>query len=154
MREIREILFVPLVGTVLVLFSLAARDLVATGWPWLAYNIALAWVPLLLSLVAVRHPLLLAILGVPWLLFLPNAPYLLTDLVHLSPRREIPYWYDALVLGGTGALGMWLGVLSLKLVADALARFVAPAAGRALWLTVPPLVGLGIYLGRFLRWNS
>lgn len=150
----RQVMFAPLVGTTLVLFALAARDSMANGWPWLAFNLALAWVPLLLGWAATRHKLLMLLLGPAWLLFLPNAPYLLTDLVHLKPYRGVPFWFDAVLLGGTGALGLGIGAVSLRQVAEKVQEWLGDRAARAVWLGVPALVGFGMYLGRFLRWNS
>jgi uncharacterized membrane protein len=147
-------MFAPLVGTTLVLFALAARDTLASGWPWLAYNLALAWIPLLLGWAATRHRALMWVLGPVWLLFLPNAPYLLTDLVHLRQYKGVPMWFDAMLLGGTGALGLGMGVVSLRMVASAVQQWWGFYVSRLVWLGVPVLVGIGMYLGRFLRWNS
>jgi uncharacterized membrane protein len=147
-------MFAPLVGTTLVLFALAARDTMASGWPWLAYNLALAWIPLLVGWAATRNRASMWVLGPIWLLFLPNAPYLLTDLVHLRQYKGVPLWFDAMLLGGTGALGLGMGVVSLRMVAGAVQEWWGFVAARLVWLGVPGLVGLGMYLGRFLRWNS
>src|SRR5579875_1694663 len=70
--------------------------------PW---NLLLACVPYGVSLcvamlrrAAPRHSWLVAPLYVPWLLFLPNAPYLLTDFVHLQDKLTIQVWYDTAML--------------------------------------------------------
>jgi uncharacterized membrane protein len=144
----------PLLGSALVCVGLAARDWYGAGWPWLAFNLALAWVPLIFGAIASRHRTLLVLFGPLWLVFLPNAPYLLTDLVHLAPRPAVPLWFDIALLGGTGALGLAMGVISLRQVATAVAREASPGAGRALFVCVPMLAGFGIWIGRFLRWNS
>jgi uncharacterized membrane protein len=143
-----------LLGSALVLVALAARDRVGIGWPWLAFNLGLAWVPLILGWIASRHRILLALVGPIWLLFLPNAPYLLTDLVHLRARPPIPLWFDVALLGGVGALGVAMGALSLRQVSGAVERELGRGPAWALMLTAPMLVGFGMYLGRFLRWNS
>src|SRR5262245_33382879 len=75
-----------------------------TAYIWLGWNLILAWVPLLIALViARRHApgtrpswLLSGVLGAVWLAFLPNAPYLVTDLIHLRARGFVPIWYDAI----------------------------------------------------------
>jgi len=126
------------------------------GFQW---NLVLAWVPALLAVrlradvraggSAVR----LLPLALGWLLFLPNAPYLVTDVVHLR-YDDVTRYYDLpmfLVFSGTGLL---LGFLSLYVV-HALVR--GRFGERAGWLLVLPtlgLTGIGIYLGRALRWNS
>lgn len=89
-----------------------------------------------------------------WLLFLPNAPYILTDVIHLEESRGMPQWYDlALILSSAGA-GLFFCYLSLLDVQ----RFIARRFGaRRGWLVAASsllLCGFGIYLGRFLRWNS
>jgi uncharacterized membrane protein len=89
-----------------------------------------------------------------WLLFLPNAPYLVTDFVHLRPRPHVPLWYDIALLLSCAATGLLLGYVS---VAD-VQRWVAKRFGvLASWACAAAglmLSGFAIYLGRFLRWNS
>lgn len=93
-------------------------------------------------------------LFVLWLLFLPNAPYIVTDLVHVSPPAGILSWYDlGIVLSCAGA-GLLVGYLSLldmqRLVEDRFGNTVGwLVAGSALMLS-----GFGVYLGRAMRWNS
>ena len=89
-----------------------------------------------------------------WLLFLPNAPYLLTDLLHLSPQPSISRWYDMMVLLSCAGTGLLFGYLSLIDVHLTVEEHFGRVAG---WLTAVTslfLCGFGIYLGRFLRWNS
>lgn len=89
-----------------------------------------------------------------WLLFLPNAPYILTDVIHLEGSRGMPQWYDlALILSCAGA-GLFFCYLSLLDVQRFIARRFGAQCG---WLVAASsllLCGFGIYLGRFLRWNS
>ena len=93
-------------------------------------------------------------LGVVWLLFLPNAPYLLTDLVHLGPVREAPFWFDVLLLASFAINGLLLGFAALAMVQQVVVRRFGSRWGWALALGALGLCGYGIYLGRFLRWNS
>ena len=57
-----------------------------TLYAFLIWNLFLAWVPFVFSMAAYeldkrkRGGLLLLPLGIAWLLFFPNAPYLMTDL--------------------------------------------------------------------------
>lgn len=132
-------------------------DYVTLGW-----NLFLAWLPLLFALAAYnvykqRSRLSwLVVVGCAaiWLLFFPNAPYLLTDLVHLQSSRGVPFWYDLILVVAFAWTGLFLGLVSLYLM-QALVR--RAAGGPASWLfalAVSGLSGFGIYLGRFLRWNS
>lgn len=126
----------------------------------LIWNLFLAWIPFGLSiLIYDRHragagPLSLLPLGALWLLFLPNAPYIITDFKHLVPSPVVPLWVDVVVIAAPAWTGMLLGFLSLYLV-QSVVRSLAGA--RVAWVTAVAVLGLasfGIYLGRVLRWNS
>src|SRR3989442_1573733 len=79
---------------------------------YLPANLALAWIPLFFSFAVYGlyqrgthrgvHFWLCAFL---WLIFLPNAPYIVTDLIHLHPRPPVPIWIDMMTIvsfAGTG----------------------------------------------------
>ena len=125
---------------------------------FLVWNLILAWVPLGFAVAAYSRArrqvdALVWVLLVPWLLFFPNAPYLLTDFIHLG-EGPAPLWYDALMLSAFAWTGLLLGFVSVYLVQQVAARMLGPAAG---WLTAVGalgLSGLGIYLGRHVRLNS
>ena len=127
---------------------------------FLAWNLVLAWVPLLASSAAARRlgrgrwGWMGLLLLVVWLAFFPNAPYLLTDFVHLRQRRLVPLWYDIGLLGAFAWTGMLLAVTSLQQVH----QLVRKRHGRWVgWVTVAAaslLAGAGVFVGRFLRWNS
>jgi uncharacterized membrane protein len=147
-------------ATLLCLTALEVRML-WLGRPAFAYfvwNLFLAWVPLALQ--AVRGAWLelraLKWLAIPldaaWLLFLPNAPYLVTDLIHLRERAPVPMWFDVLIFLGFAATGCWLGLVSL----DAFLRRVPRGrAIRAVFAAaICGLCGYGVFLGRFYRFNS
>lgn len=126
---------------------------------FLIWNLILAWVPYILAQVFTAHDLrrhwfsALAILAV-WVLFLPNGPYIITDLLHLRQRIAIPFWYDVLLVSSYAWLGLLLTLLSVHQIHRKLTDHFAP---RKLWIALATLflsAGYGIYLGRFLRWNS
>lgn len=121
---------------------------------WLAYNLVLAWLPLAFAFVAARAPGRLAFLPAAlWLAFLPNAPYLVTDLIHVGDAGG-DVVLDAAAIGTAAAVGVVLGGLSLALMQ---ARVAVAAGTRAGWLFaygILALAGLGVYIGRVLRWNS
>ena len=134
-----------------------------TGSPFglfLAWNLVLAAVPLAVSTAIVRldgagaRPGVLVALGAVWLLFLPNAPYILTDLVHLAPRGAVPFWYDLAVLLSAAGTGLLAGYVSLADVQGVVARRLGEAAAWAVAVGVLFLSAFGVYLGRELRWNS
>jgi uncharacterized membrane protein len=121
-----------------------------------AWNLFLAAVPYGLARLSelVDRTSLLGLIWLFWLLFLPNAPYLVSDLIHLRPRAEVPYGYDLLVFLLCISTGLFLGGLSVVTAARRLGWSQwAPIHQRLSYLLFP-LSGFGIYLGRVLRWNS
>ena len=121
---------------------------------FLVWNLFLAWIPMIFAVgfAVVRRRVWLIPLGVGWLAFLPNAPYLVTDLVHL--REGYDLWRHILQYGFAAWTGIILGVVSLLLVHRRLGREFGPIFG---WLAVVCSVGLcaiGVVIGRFQRWNS
>ena len=89
-----------------------------------------------------------------WLLFLPNAPYIATDFVHLAPHPPIPLWYDIALILSCAATGLFLGFSSVAEVQAVITRRQGRTAGWAVAAFALVASGFGIYLGRFLRWNS
>ncbi|GAB3624858.1 hypothetical protein GCM10027418_29430 [Mariniluteicoccus endophyticus] len=164
---------VPPVGLVATVLALAAGSFVAVAsltlriartdeltFFFLAWNLFLAWLPFLLTLLllglhhARAHGLVLLAVGVPWLLLLPNAPYLMTDLVHVRPREGVPVWFDAGLVMAYAALGLLLGIASLMLVHRLVAARLGAVAGWAFAAVVLPLTVAGVWLGRVHRFNS
>jgi len=127
---------------------------------FLIWNLFLAGIPLVASTCLRvsrrwRLPLLIQVgcFGF-WLLFLPNAPYILTDLLHLTANSQVPAWFDLALLLSCAGTGLLLGYLSLIDVHDIVAEKLGQAVGWVLALSSLLLTGFAIYLGRFLRWNS
>jgi uncharacterized membrane protein len=89
-----------------------------------------------------------------WLLFLPNAPYILTDILHLPRASQAPPWYDLALLLSCSGTGLLMGYLSLIDVQGLVSKNLNPVLGWIFAVTTLLLSGFGIYLGRFLRWNS
>jgi uncharacterized membrane protein len=123
----------------------------------LLWNLFLAWLPLCFAFFAFRFRasrLCLLAFGFLWLLFLPNSPYLVTDLVHLKPRPPVPFWFDILLVQSFVLTGLLLGFLSLYLMHRLVSRSCGWRSGWVFTLVMIGLTGFGIYLGRFERWNS
>lgn len=125
----------------------------------LLWNLFLAALPLLWSsafqsAIARKSGVWASISLVLWILFLPNAPYLLTDLIHLEAKPNVPAWYILAMLLSCAATGTLIGYVSLMDVHAAIERRFGFYAGWLLALGSLMLCGFGIYLGRFLRWNS
>ena len=126
------------------------------------WNLFLAWLPMLCALFAYnlykRHSrlswLMVAGCTFVWLLFYPNAPYLLTDILHLQVRPDIPFWYDLLLVIAFAMSGALLGLVSLFLMQMLVQRAAGPVLGWLFALGVLGVSGFGIWLGRVERWNS
>jgi uncharacterized membrane protein len=138
------------------LWILRARWQGGHATAYLLWNLWLAWIPWLLgNVVATAQAGWAAAAVLPaWLVFLPNAPYLATDLLHLHPRPPIPVWFDALLYGAFAVAGCALGWTSLSKVRERAARDLGPVPAELALLGIALLSGFGVYLGRFGRWNS
>jgi uncharacterized membrane protein len=126
------------------------------------WNLFLAWIPFLLAfcvhMLSWRRGVLYFVLPVfivPWVVFFPNAQYLLTDLEHLNIDSIVaPLWYDVVLLVWFTWTGMLLGVAALNLMQDVVRRTFTRAVG---WIFVFVMAGCssaGVYIGRFIRLNS
>ncbi len=125
---------------------------------YLVYNLALAAIPLVVATLAIRmaprRPRMSWILLTVWLAFFPNAPYLLTDLIHLRERSDCPLWFDWLLFVSMAGAGWMIGMVSLAQVHHHLRARCSAMNANAAIVGVVALSAFGIYLGRFLRWNS
>jgi len=98
---------------------------------------------------------LIGLSAVAWLIFFPNAPYILTDFLHLGSMGDVsPGWYDVLMLFWFAWTGLLLGVVSLYLMQEMVAGRLGAAASWVFVVLAAVLGSIGIYLGHFLRWNS
>ena len=150
-----------LAGCMLSIAALALRvHRTHSAWfGFMAWNLVLAMVPYycarLLQMCWQRRRRVSALfvaIAFAWLVFFPNAPYVLTDVIHLGNDKL--WWYDLpLVMAFAGT--SWLaGLISLAMVDDVLVRATGSIAARTIVLATCWLSGLGVYLGRFLRFNS
>jgi uncharacterized membrane protein len=129
----------------------------AAGHAYLVWNLTLAWIPLLLAILLLasyarrRSALELIAIGAAWLLFLPNAPYLLTDFIHLGQAHRL---YDTILIASFALTGLALGFASLLLVQLVVTRAAGALLGWVTALGALFFASIGIYLGRVLRFNS
>lgn len=129
---------------------------------FLAWNLFLAIVPLILAVPLYKSYLEKKQLGalgagllILWLLFFPNAPYIITDLIHLAySNREFPIWFDALMIFSFAFSGVYAGFLSLLYVFKAISEYLKGIKTVVFTIAVFTLSSYGIYMGRILRWNS
>lgn len=153
-----------LLSSLFALALYAARGIYSGSWLIyrnLVWNLVLAWVPYAFSMLAAG--LFLTFSGqwwlvIPpaavWLAFFPNAPYIITDFFHLATRPGVPLWYDVLLLAAFSWTGVFLAIASLRTMQIITGAYLGRAASWFFVLLALSLSGLGIYLGRFGRWNS
>jgi len=150
-------------STFLVFFFFTGRVYLIqkVRYQFLIWNLFLAWLPYLFSLVVSAihqvRPRRWGVLLIPgglWLLFLPNAFYIVTDFIHLVNHPTIPIWYDAGLLAITSWTGIFLAVVSLYTLQRIVRDYFGNLFSWGFSLLVIGLNGYGVYLGRFLRWNS
>lgn len=128
----------------------------------LIWNLFLAWIPFILAyfthaLLWKRKGLYLvfSLTAFLWLIFYPNAPYMLTDLQDLARNSGgAPLWYDVIIIVWCSWTGMLLGVISLYLMQDLVIRRFGRVVGWAFVFVISGLSSFGIYIGRFVRLNS
>lgn len=127
---------------------------------FLGWNLFLAWIPYLCAIsiqksknIPNRKYLTYSLFGI-WILFLPNAPYILTDLFHLHFYPGIPLWYDLFLLIFFAWNGLMLGFFSLIIVQQWLSEHFNHWITWSIVTVLMFLCSYGVYLGRFGRWNS
>ncbi len=129
-----------------------------TLYLFLVWNIFLAWIPFIISSLLKKmdgeSKWKSALVFCCWLAFFPNALYIVTDLIHLELESHVPKWFDALLLFSSAVLGLMLAFISLYRVEAFLNKTVNRKLQAPLILPILFLGSFGVYLGRFLRWNS
>ena len=141
---------------------LSARVIV-TGYItyiFLVWNLFLAVIPYLIrnwlavNIATIKSKMKVAAVMMAWMLFIPNSFYIITDLFHLDEINSAPKWFDLLLLLSFAWNGLLLGIISLRQIETMLQQ----ARGRSISFVIififMWLNAYGIYIGRFLRYNS
>ena len=148
----------------IVSVALVIARVIWTGqfhYAFLIWNLFLAWLPLFFALLAAeeyqtasaRSWRFFALAGA-WLLFFPNAPYIFTDLIHVTNGAYPHFWADMVLILVCAFTGLVVGFVSLYLMQAVVTRILGRPASWVFILVVSGLSGFGICLGRFLRLNS
>lgn len=141
-----------------VIFSLARLDLFGMANPlYLIWNLFLAWIPYIISSYFIKKdtskgsfiPLFIF-----WLFLFPNAPYLVTDIVHIVSNSSSSVWYDGLLFFFFGWIGILLGTLSLFHIHQYFKNHFSCLISELIVFAICFVSSFGVYLGRFERWNS
>jgi uncharacterized membrane protein len=125
-------------------------------YAFLGINLFLAWIPYYISRYFTKLPLpwlQWGLMGL-WLLFLPNAFYIVTDLIHLRQPSMAPVWLDALIVFSAAMAGMIMALASLYRAEKFLTRYLKAWQVQVAMAGILLASGFGVYLGRFLRWYS
>jgi uncharacterized membrane protein len=154
--------FIFIILTLAVILNIA-RILIfhSTAHIYILWNIFLAFLPLVASYVLVSYgdkqkltKTFLVIVGLVWLLLIPNAPYIVTDLIHIGQGRSVPAIFDSFVLFSSALAGLLMGMYSISQVEKVITIKYGDKASSLIITAVLLLISFGIYIGRFLRWNS
>ena len=141
--------------------SLVLFRIIYTGetmFGFLIWNLFLGWLPYVISSQLVKKQVrskgFFYLILLCWLFLLPNSFYIITDLFHLKERIVVPLWFDLVLIFSFAWNGLITGVLSIRQVEKLL---ISRWKMQSEWMFVFPLMflnSLGIYIGRYLRFNS
>lgn len=154
----------------LILFSLFSLSLSVarmafSGRPlyfFMAWNLFLAFVPWAISTIMesvhiankILNRVMMSLLLITWLAFFPNAPYVLTDLIYVGREKSAPIWFDLTMLLSYGFTGMLFGFISLASIQNRLKRRFGHVITGVIVVGLIYLSCFGVFLGRYMRWNS
>jgi uncharacterized membrane protein len=144
-------------GLLLLTRIIATGSLVYLFLPW---NLLLAFIPYGItrwmtrnvSIIENKFKLIIALTA--WLLFIPNSFYIITDFYHLSHFRAAPQWFDLLLIFSFAWNGILCGIISLRRIESVISVIRGKGFSILVVFLVMWLCAFGIYIGRFLRYNS
>lgn len=146
------LVFIGLLITFRILYSGNGR------YTFLGWNIFLAWIPYVLSTYLTpyrkKEKWKQLFLLSSWLLFFPNALYIVTDLVHLRDETNMPWWFDAMLIFAAAFAGLLLAFVSLRNTENYLKTVFSKRTVQLITFSLLFVGSFGVYLGRFERWNS
>lgn len=125
---------------------------------FLVWNLFLAFIPFsistYLSLDQKLNNISFLMISMVWLLFLPNAPYIITDLFHLQYSHPNRIWLDVLTISAFALTGMYFFYQSLLTMETLFKKKFGHKTSTYVTPLLIVLVAFGVYLGRYLRFNS
>lgn len=160
-RQVFAYLLASALCAAMVLYRAGVTGRIAYAW-LVVPNLVLAWMPFgfslaihLMKAMGWRSRLVFGAAGALWLAFFPNAPYIVTDLVHLTYIRDaIPIYFDIALVALAAWTGLGLGFSSLMILQEMVAESLGRWAGWGFAVVAWVLGSIGVYLGRVERWNS
>jgi len=160
--EMDRLLFLSMLFSIL----LVGARVIHTGrmsFVFLIWNLFLAYIPYFITCILAHRPhwiknkLIFFPLFLTWLLFVPNAFYIITDLFHLVDHyndRQVPQWFDLAMILSFAWNGLLLGVLSVRQMEHILLPQLSLRYELLFLYPIMWLNALGVYTGRYLRYNS
>lgn len=142
------------------------------GYFFLVWNLFLAWLPYIFSLIfrncRSQSKILRYLAAALWFIFYPNAPYMLTDFIHISGypyygdlvngyltfRTDFIMWYDLFLVVLFVLTSILLGYFSLSFLHESVKVRRNGFSGWVFVILISLFSGFAIYLGRFIRLNS
>lgn len=127
---------------------------------FLVWNLFLAFIPFAITQWLpgsdrfAQRKIRMAIILLVWLLFIPNSFYILTDLFHLDKFDTAPKWFDLLLIFSFAWNGIVLGIVSIRRTEVILESISGRRFSLFIIFIVMWLNAFGIYIGRYLRFNS
>ena len=141
-----------------VLKSVLTHNLALWGINW---NLFLAWIPIFIVLWLENKVRINALQkwevltgSLLWLLFFPNSPYIITDLVHLQSLSGNTYWHYQIMIFTYAFVSLACGLLSLYWIQKVWTKVFSLNWSNFFTFGSIMLSGYGIFLGRVQRWNS
>ncbi len=152
---------IPLViSTVCCVALLLIRNIIVGNkdYNFLLWNLFLAIIPFIIAFLLESNykkfnKLTLLLGGFFWLLFYPNAPYMVSDLIHVNKTSSIVL-YDTLIIFSLSTLALFFGFYSLKLIYIVIKKSRNHKFALSIMCFSILLSSFGIFLGRILRLNS
>ncbi len=146
--------------TIFCFLFLLIRNLIEgnSHYNFLIWNLFLGFIPFLvaLSIQLFKKNLNNFILiagSFLWLLFYPNSPYMITDLIHVQATSTTVV-YDTLLIFSFSMLSLFFGFYSIKLIQNVINKRTSKKITNTIIIISLLLSSFGIYLGRVLRLNS
>ena len=141
---------------------LAVRMIVTNSimFGFLLWNLLLAYVPYAITKWLFRqnaeklNRVKFVMMFLLWLIFLPNSFYIITDLFHLDEGTAAPQWFNLVLIFSFAWNGLMLGIISLQQMRQLLEPFISIKWRWVFLYLVMGLNAFGIYIGRYLRFNS
>ncbi|MEO6000059.1 MAG: DUF1361 domain-containing protein [Chitinophagaceae bacterium] len=126
----------------------------------LEWNLFLAFIPYFITqwvngrISLIKNKWKFASIFFVWMLFIPNSFYILTDLFHLQENNNAPLWFDLLLILSFAWNGLLAGILSVRHMEKIILVLWRSRHELLFLYPIMLLNALGIYIGRYLRYNS